>query len=678
MNDIHDSRDTEPQEDGGAPTQPDGTASPAGNQRATRNITVSIQYSYFTPHRLANLNNAQEASTNDSASNIPGLGGRATNEDGDGMAPELREGGGSGSEATAAAATAARPDGALVLSFRDVPISTPQERLESIISIAAELAMRRFSDLMSLPKGITRDQFEQLPVLQVRNLPEKQNATCSICYENYEDEPGTFLKRARDGEDEENEEDMDSVKKRRSESPGSPQTMETAPSHTSSYQEEQSSLEEQQLPPSEGESPRKYIHSPIQLPCGHIFGRECLDKWSQMENSCPLCRRKIVEVQTEQRSDNGSGNGASATNVEAFERIRQLLYNSPTDQRPGPEGEVTEGERTRGSSANGGTEELDPQSFTISRSGIVFLRPGPQLAGMAANERPSTTIASDNGTTTTEGAFPSEGNPNNSFEPAHANNSRRIHWMPLPLTSIRMDSGFENQEPQGQHDRLAAILDHIFNAARNDSPQENVDRSSTGSVVALPAMRSPVATIPGPASFANTSVPSEPSPSTSANELPVNPNPDLIHSSDAVDLVHSAASALHPAQVAPATSETSATSEPPEAPPPSPPRRRSFLDNILRITNLNRTFGRSRNNNSSNNDNSSRQANNTGMFNSGVASYRNQNGRVSTFPIHNSPLPSLPLLLRRRQGSNRSNNNNTNNANNSDSSSAHSNRDAST
>lgn len=676
MNGIHDSRDTEPQEDGGAPTQPDGTASPAGSQRATRNITVSIQYSYFTPHRLANLNYAQEASTNDSASNIPGLGGRATNEDSSGMASGLREGGGSGTEAAAAAATAARPDGALVLSFRDVPISTPQERLESIISIAAELAMRRFSDLMALPKGITRDQFEQLPVLQVRNLPEKQNATCSICYENYEDEPATFLKRARDGEDEENEEDMDSVKKRRSESPGSPQTMETAPSHTSSYQEEQGSLEEQQLPSSEGESARKYIHSPIQLPCGHIFGRECLDKWSQMENSCPLCRRKIVEVQAEQRSDNGSGNGA--TNVEAFERIRQLLYNSPTDQRPGPESEVTEGERTRDSSSNGGTEELDPQSFTISRSGIVFLRPGPQLAAMPANERPPTAIASDNGTTTMEGPSPVEGNSNNSFEPTHVNNSRRIHWMPLPLTSIRMDSGFENQEPQGQHDRLTAILDHIFNAARNDSLQENVDRSSTGSVVALPAVRSPVATIPGPASFANTSVPSESSAASSANGLPVNPNPDLIRSTNAADLVPSAVPALRPVQVAPATSSTSATSEPLEAAPPSPPRRRSFLDNILRITNLNRTFGRSRNNHNSSNDNSSRQANNTGMFNSGVASFRNQNGRVSTFPIHNSPLPSLPLLLRRRQGSNRSNNNNANNVNNSDSSSAHSNRDAST
>lgn len=694
MNGIGDGRDIEPQDGGRTPANPNESPNAAGNQRATRNITVSIQYSYFTPHRLANLNNPREASANDPRANLAGFGGGAPNENVD-RASDPRDASGSGSgndaAAAAAAATAARPDGALVLSFRDVPISTPQERLESIISIAAELAMRRFSDIMSLPKGITREQFEQLPVLQVRNLPEKEDAICSICYENYEDEPSTVLKRARDGEDEDNEVDMDSVKKRRSESPGSPQTMETAPSHVNSYHEGSGSTDEPQGPSPEGETSQKYIHSPIELPCGHVFGRECLDKWSQMENSCPLCRRKIVDTQPEQSPEPSNGNGT--TNMEAFERIRQLLYNSPAEQRSSAQGGGTEQERTRSTDTNGVAEELDPQSFTISRSGIVFLRPGPQPSAMTPNEVPilSNTGGDDTSTTSAPAAeeapaaeqAPTAGsNSNDNSEQSNANSNRRIHWMPLPLTSIRMDTGFANQEGQDQHDRLAAILDHIFNAARNDNTQENSARPNTGAVIALPAVRPPVTTIPGPASFSRAAInhtaqaPPEPSTSTATAAGPNNRNVAPIVPTAPIIPVNHAPPAAGAAPVSiPATA-----SEPTVAPTSSPPRRRSFLDNILRITNLNRTFGRSRNNNNnSSNDNSNRQPNNTTMFNSGVASYRNHSGRVSTFPIHNSPLPSLPLLLRRRQGSNRNNNNNANNTNSnnaSDSTPPYGNQDA--
>lgn len=34
-------------------------------------------------------------------------------------------------------------------------------------------------------------------------------------------------------------------------------------------------------------------HSPVEMPCGHIFGMSCLRGWLKTAKSCPLCRRKV-------------------------------------------------------------------------------------------------------------------------------------------------------------------------------------------------------------------------------------------------------------------------------------------------------------------------------------------------------------------------------------------------
>jgi hypothetical protein len=37
------------------------------------------------------------------------------------------------------------------------------------------------------------------------------------------------------------------------------------------------------------------IEEPVQLPCGHIFGRSCIQRWMQESSSCPNCRTLLSD-----------------------------------------------------------------------------------------------------------------------------------------------------------------------------------------------------------------------------------------------------------------------------------------------------------------------------------------------------------------------------------------------
>lgn len=51
-----------------------------------------------------------------------------------------------------------------------------------------------------------------------------------------------------------------------------------------------------------------FDHSPIKMPCNHIFGQDCLSEWLKQHSTCPLCRHSVGEPM----AAGGEGNGGSS------------------------------------------------------------------------------------------------------------------------------------------------------------------------------------------------------------------------------------------------------------------------------------------------------------------------------------------------------------------------------
>lgn len=479
-------------------TDSTGTSTPQNNDVPRSNVTVRIQYQYFTPEGITEINNNDmNAGGNNNPGNVDPI--TITNA---GISPAVGTAPGTSVLPNNNAAEA--PD--LILSFQDVPLTSP-ERLNSFITIAAELAMRRFQELMNRPKGITREAFEGLPIIRIQDLPEKENSTCSICYEKFEDEPAKLddssKKRSRESSfcvngDKEDNASVNKVQRTGSETPSSyvsalsanttaDDERTTIPSILNPAEERNNDMEQPTTRPENdaGNSSNErehtetpaYLHSPAELPCHHIFGRSCLYQWTRLENTCPLCRKKIIENNENERQQNNEG----SSNMEAFETIRRLLYNStganqegvteptgasenqiniaPGSVAPEPSTSQTStsvhplGSPTDGNSAvpteisqGGAANSSIPNNATVSRTSIIFLRP------MMPQQGP-------NNSTSTAGQFPAGASQTANI----VSTPMRIQWLPISL--INPVTNLPDQGPPEQNHRLRSIFDNIFSAS---------------------------------------------------------------------------------------------------------------------------------------------------------------------------------------------------------------------
>ncbi|AET39315.1 ubiquitin-protein ligase SAN1 Ecym_4250 [Eremothecium cymbalariae DBVPG len=285
----------------------------SGGRSNTRNVTVAIQYSWLNDMR--NLGGGGGGVGVRGA----GLGG---GEDGD---PQDRPAGGGPGE----------NGDTFVMSFTDVPDSTSYARFQEVIGIAAQFAVSRVTRRFSLFRGLSKESFEKLPL---KSLNEINGDICSICYEDFEDDASVWSKRNRslDGE-------TSVVKRQRVEGNSTPlqnpsrstpsvQSPEAADAGTNEVSEVSASgpfapgADAPDTPAPETSNQMDYKHCPTELPCGHIFGRDCIFKWTKEHNSCPICRSRIVEDEGLNHAINDSPVVMDEFDRQSFERIRQLIY----------------------------------------------------------------------------------------------------------------------------------------------------------------------------------------------------------------------------------------------------------------------------------------------------------------------------------------------------------------
>ncbi|KAL3231636.1 Protein SAN1 [Nakaseomyces bracarensis] len=634
------------------------------------NVTVRIQYQYFTPEGLTEINSTNaHAEASAVGSSNPGSTDPTTIHNagmGPGVSTTTRLASLSNNNATES------PD--LILSFQDVPLTSP-ERLNSFITIAAELAMRRFQELMNRPKGITLEAFRSLPTKRIEELPEKENSSCSICYEPFEDESEETdeysKKRSRESsldKDEENEDAVDSNSINKLQRTGSetPSSYMTAMSIGNGVEGERTSIpsilnpvgrentnthfninqdgstqsgSETTRPVADTGNPGAsaateqvpeeepvFAHSPTELPCQHIFGRSCLYQWTRLENTCPLCRKRIIENNENERPQNNEG----SSNMEAFEAIRRMLYN--TTGAP-PNADTAEGESNDDVSHPDAT--ASPAPSNQENTANVNESASASSTSPAANQQLSSAAPNNNATISrtsiiflrpmTEGELPQQGlglPPVGQFppgiQPPRASNVARtpmhIQWMPISL--INPVTNQPDQGPPEQNNRLRSIFDHIFSAS-------------------------------GSANTVDTPQPTEPNQQSSQESNQDTPRNSFFSAMSRI------AGRLRSSQNN--NNNDNATNE--NNQDPEGHTGVTLRDTISRALEERRLRA-----------NMPSEQSNEGIFSAGVGSYRNPDGRVSTFPInHNNPLNFTPTNEqdseenRDQGGSNNSSNNDNSN-----------------
>ncbi|KAG7698314.1 hypothetical protein KL933_001260 [Ogataea haglerorum] len=171
--------------------------------------------------------------------------------------------------------------GSLILHVPNINESD-DENLQVLIRLATTIALRTIATSVKKASGISAEQFDKLEVRKIADLKEKQ---CAICYDDYEDDNpeainqiGQKRKRAEDETDETGEHQPKKMRKMANEIKSQSGTTDMAKKEV------------------------VYNHAPVEMPCGHVFGRGCLREWLKTNNSCPLCRHSMLH-----------GNESSAT-----------------------------------------------------------------------------------------------------------------------------------------------------------------------------------------------------------------------------------------------------------------------------------------------------------------------------------------------------------------------------
>ncbi|QPG72980.1 hypothetical protein FOA43_000284 [Brettanomyces nanus] len=189
--------------------------------------------------------------------------------------------------------------GSLILHVPSIN-ENDEENLQVLVRLATIIALRTISSSIKKASGVPDQVFEDFKLPQLSCI-EKSDRQCPICYEEYQ---------SSQEEDKLNDNGKRPMLTENSPSKKRQKTV-TGVKHTKSTGTE---------PDAESKEKRqKYSHVPVEMPCGHLFGRTCLYEWLKTNNSCPLCRDKI-------RHTKGSESGYATTVV--LPNLAQVVSDS--------------------------------------------------------------------------------------------------------------------------------------------------------------------------------------------------------------------------------------------------------------------------------------------------------------------------------------------------------------
>lgn len=195
--------------------------------------------------------------------------------------------------------------GSLIMSLPNNSSNRDPLVIQEFIRLATHMAYTSIVNGLNKEKGITLSKFNSFPYAGDEELALGECGNCSICFEDFD-------KKRK------NDEDERPAKRRKVEKREQP-THDASTNESIASTHEGNFTTEQEIPSGTGlnsaqnvtnesidssaPGERKLLvdytgnfdHHAIKMPCGHIFGKDCLFYWLKQHTTCPLCRASVAE-----------------------------------------------------------------------------------------------------------------------------------------------------------------------------------------------------------------------------------------------------------------------------------------------------------------------------------------------------------------------------------------------
>lgn len=237
--------------------------------------------------------------------------------------------------------------GSLVISLPNNAQNRDLSTIQEFVRLATQMAYSTISG-MHKKRGITLDKFNSFPIKKVSEVEHIHD--CSICLEEFENLP-SVAKSPVDIDD-------GPAKKRKLNDASPVPSLSSTSASTPTETQTPLAAPPLMVPPARPTPQRvkylseftgEFVHVPVQMPCGHVFGKSCLFEWLKNHSNCPLCRQSCADEPATSNSNSNTttidltnpnlntysdGNSRNNELLEALANRLDRQSSADTDSRP--------------------------------------------------------------------------------------------------------------------------------------------------------------------------------------------------------------------------------------------------------------------------------------------------------------------------------------------------------